>query len=58
MPDAKTKLGTLDRKQINLKGDYEVRYWTRTLEVSQDNLREAVAQAGTSVEAVKKYLGR
>ena len=58
MADNKTKPGGLDRARINVNEDYEVSYWTRTLEVSQDDLREAIVQAGPAVEAVKKYLGR
>ena len=56
--DDKTQRGAADRSRINVKEDYELAYWTRTLEVSEDELRNAVQQVGTSVDAVKQYLGR
>jgi hypothetical protein len=56
--DDKTQTGEADRSRINVNEDYELAYWTRTLEVPEDELRNAVRQVGTSVEAVKKYLGR
>ena len=56
--DDKSQTGTPDRTRINVNEDYERVYWARTLEVPEDELRNAVQQVGTSVEAVKKYLGR
>ena len=56
--DDKTQKGAADRSRINVNEDYELAYWTRTLEVPEDELRNAVQQVGTSVEAIKKYLGR
>ena len=37
--DDKTKRGGLDRKLISLREDYEVRYWTQVLGVSQAELK-------------------
>ena len=56
--DDKTQQGAADRSRINLNEDHEIAYWTRNLEVPEDELRNAVQQVGMSVEAVKKYLGR
>ena len=36
--DDKTKTGAADRNRINVNEDYEVAYWTRTLEVPEDEL--------------------
>jgi hypothetical protein len=56
--DDTTQRAGADRSRINVNEDYELAYWTRTLEVPEDELRNAVQQVGTLVEAVKKYLGR
>ena len=54
----KSQTGVPDRSRININEDYERVHWARTLEVPEDELRNAVQQVGTSVEAVRKYLGR
>lgn len=46
----------MDRKEISLKEEYEVRYWTEALGVSKDELREAIAAVGRSAERVRSYL--
>jgi hypothetical protein len=46
----------MDRKEISLKEDYEVRYWTEALGVSKDELRDAIAAVGRSAERVRSYL--
>ena len=56
--DDKTQRGAADRSRININEDYELAYWTRTLEVPEDELRNAAQQVGTSGEALKKYLER
>ena len=56
--DDKTKTGSPDSKLINVNENYEVEYWTRELGVSKEKLKEAVAAAGTSVSAVRKYLDK
>jgi hypothetical protein len=45
-----------DGKTISLGEDYEVRYWTDALGVTEEQLREAVAAVGASAERVKEYL--
>ncbi len=54
--DNKTKTGTPDKNTINLKEDYEVKYWTKELNTSKEDLTEAVNAVGKSVEAVREYL--
>jgi len=58
MSDDKSKAGSPDRDRINLSEDYEVRYWTKTLGVSEDELRAAVKQVGSTAEAVRRHLGK
>ena len=57
MPDHLQNRGPQDRFRINLHEDWEVAYWTRELGVSREMLEQAVKQAGSSVTAVKQYLG-
>ena len=47
-----------DPNTINLDRDYELLHWTSELKVTNDELREAVAAVGNSIEAVKVYLER
>jgi hypothetical protein len=46
-----------DLAYIDLNDVYQLRFWTRELQVSEARLRSAVAAAGTRLGAVKKYLG-
>ncbi|HJS02077.1 DUF3606 domain-containing protein [Variovorax sp. WS11] len=58
MPDDLSNRGPQDRSRINVSETHELRYWTKELGVSEAQLRAAVAAAGTSVEAVRQYLGK
>lgn len=49
-------MGSLDMDRINIHENYEVEYWARTFEVSTEVLKKAVAEAGTSADAVRKYI--
>lgn len=42
MSDDTRQVGSPDRDRINLSEDYEVRYWTGALGVTEQQLREAV----------------
>ena len=42
--------------RVNISDDYEVRYWTTTLDVTKVRLIEAVTKVGTSVVAVRQEL--
>lgn len=55
--DSLTKRQQPDRSRINLHQPDEVKYWTRALKVSQDQLRKAVDKVGNSAAAVRKELG-
>ncbi|HWZ15135.1 MAG TPA: DUF3606 domain-containing protein [Mucilaginibacter sp.] len=54
--DNKNNIGGLDRDRINIRENYEVEYWTKTLGISAEQLREAVKNAGTSADAVRQHL--
>ena len=56
MADDKTKVGGQDRQRINLSQDYEVRDWTKSLGVTEDELRKAVAAVGNEADKVREYL--
>ena len=56
MADNLQNRGEPDRSRINLNEPHEVKYWTQRLGVSADELRAAVAAAGTQVEAVEARL--
>ncbi len=58
MSDDTRQIGSPDRDRINLSEDYEVRYWTGALGVTEQQLREAVQAVGSTAEAVRRHLGR
>lgn len=47
----------LDAKKINVNEAWELDYWTKTLNVSADRLRQAVRTVGPMVSDVKTHLG-
>lgn len=56
MSDDKTQTGKADRDRINLSEDYEVRDWSKKFDVSEDQLRKAVAKVGSMAADVEKEL--
>ena len=57
MADDKNIRGPADAARIDINQDHELRYWTKTLAVSETKLRSAVAYAGVMVTDVRTYLG-
>jgi hypothetical protein len=53
--DDKQRKGPLDSRRINTSEAYEVAYWAKKFNCTDDELRGAVAAVGTSVAAVKAY---
>ncbi|MEJ7599764.1 MAG: DUF3606 domain-containing protein [Kofleriaceae bacterium] len=51
-----TKRGGGDRSRIALGEEHEVRYWTKELGVSQQELEEAVKIVGNSADKVREHL--
>ena len=41
---------------ISLEREHEISYWTKSLGVSEDELREAVQAVGPSAGKVRQYL--
>jgi uncharacterized protein DUF3606 len=58
MADDPRKRGTPDRSKISMGEDHEVRYWTKHLGVTRDDLQAAVDKVGNSAAAVRKELGK
>jgi hypothetical protein len=58
MADNKLNRGEPDRSKINMNEDYEVRYWTKHLGISREELKRAVDKVGDSAAAVRKELGK
>lgn len=58
MSDDKTNRGPADAQRINVNEEYEVRYWTKTLGVSEEKLRDAVKKVGVMTADVRKALGK
>jgi hypothetical protein len=58
MADDLKKRGAQDRSRIAMEEEHEVRYWTKALGVSKDELASAVARVGNSAEAVRRELGK
>lgn len=55
MDDLKNK-GQQDRSKINMHEEHEVRYWTKHLNVTKEELQWAVDKVGSSAAAVRKQL--
>jgi 3-oxoacyl-[acyl-carrier-protein] synthase III len=55
--DNLTKKDQRDRSKINMHEDFEVKYWSKELGVSKEQLQGAVEKVGNSAAAVRKELG-
>jgi Protein of unknown function (DUF3606) len=51
-----TKRVQPDRNKINLDQPNELKYWTRALKVSEEEIRTAIGTVGNSAAAVRKEL--
>lgn len=58
MADDPGKRGSADRARINVHEAHEVRYWTKELGVTEQELKAAVAKAGVMVDAVRRQLSK
>lgn len=56
MSDNPSIRGDGDRQRINVDQEYEVKYWTRKLGISADELRAAVKQVGPTASAVERHV--
>lgn len=48
----------IDATTISLGQDHEVKYWTKSLGVTEKQLKDAVKAVGKSAAKVKKHLGK
>lgn len=58
MSDNLNNRGPQDRSRISLSEKWEVQYWTKELNVTEEQLQQAVEQAGNSVNAVRQHLAK
>jgi hypothetical protein len=58
MADDLKDRGAQDRARINVNEEHELRYWTKALGVSEQELRDTVARVGVSAEKVRQALGK
>ena len=47
-----------DRTRIALGEEHEVRYWTKALDVSREELEQAVKSVGNEASRVRAHLGK
>lgn len=58
MADDLSDRGLQDRSRISMSEDYEVRYWTKALGVSTEELQKLVDKHGNSAAKIKEALGK
>lgn len=56
MSDNKSQSQGQDRERINVHQEYELRDWSKSLGVSPEELKKAVAAVGDRAEKVRDYL--
>jgi len=48
--------GSSDRSVINVKDDYEVKYWIQVFDITETQLTAAVKSVGSKTTDVTRYL--
>jgi len=56
MSDDKSNRGSPDNRRIDVNDPNEIRHWTKSLGVTEEQLKEAVARVGTSAQKVRESL--
>jgi hypothetical protein len=56
MSDDKGQRGAPDNKRIDVHDPDEIRHWSKSLGVTPEQLKDAVARVGTSAEKVRDSL--
>jgi hypothetical protein len=56
MPDDRNQRGSPDRDFIDISDENEVRNWSKSLDVTPEQLKDAVRRVGTSADQVRQYL--
>lgn len=54
MADNKNKKRPQDATRINMNEDYEVRYWTKKLGISREELKRATSKFGSVVTRIRE----
>jgi hypothetical protein len=58
MADDTAKRDYRDHDRINIHQDYELRYWTKVLEVTPEKLRQTVEKVGVTATELHKAFGK
>lgn len=58
MSDNLKNRGEQDRLRINVHEEHEVRYWTKELNITREQLEGAVKAVGAMAADVRKQLGK
>jgi Protein of unknown function (DUF3606) len=58
MSDDRTKRGPQDAARVNVHEKWELDYWTEKLGVTEQQLKDAVAQVGPMAKDVRSHLGK
>lgn len=56
MADSTEVRGGQDRTRINTNQEHELRYWTKELQCTPEELTAAVKAVGSSVDKVRQYM--
>jgi hypothetical protein len=58
MSDDLQNRGPQDRSRISLSEPWEVKYWTKELGLSKEELERVLKTAGNSTDAVRQHLSK
>jgi hypothetical protein len=58
MADNLQDRGPADRARINVHESHELKYWTKALGITEEQLKTAVAKAGVMAADVRRHLGK
>jgi len=56
MAEDLSKKGPADKAKVNVNEPWELKYWTKTLNVAEEKLKAAEKAVGTRLEDIRKYL--
>lgn len=58
MADDPNVRGPQDALRINVNQEHELRYWTKAIGVSEEELKAAVKEVGVMAADVRKHFGK
>lgn len=58
MADNLNERGPQDRSRINVNEEWELRYWSKSLGATPEQLRAAVDQVGPMVDKVREHIAK